>query len=109
MPPSTAVLSVERGDDPVPRLDLSPNPDRPSWVTVRTPSTGPAVDVRAHRLEGYVATLRVAESAPRGTIDGLDAWQATAGGVLGRPVRSVSEVLIERALGRKEQPVRRHT
>ncbi len=109
VPPSTAVLSVERGDDPVPRLDLSPNPDRPSWVTVRTPSTGPAVDVRAHRLEGYVTTLRVAESAPRGTIDGLDAWQATAGGVLGRPVRSVSEVLIERALGRKEQPVRRHT
>ena len=109
VPPSTAVLSVERGDDPVPRLDLSPNPDRPSWVTVRTPSTGPAVDVRAHRLEGYVATLRVAEAAPRGTIDGLDAWQATAGGVLGRPVRSVSEVVIERARVRKEEPVRRHT
>ena len=109
VPPTTAVLSVERGDDPVPRLDLSPNPDRPSWVTVRTPSTGPPVDVRAHRLEGYVATLRVAEAAPRGTIDGLDAWQASAGGVLGRPVRSVSEVVIERARVRAEQPVKRHT
>jgi hypothetical protein len=76
---------------------------------VRTPSTGPPVDVRAHRLEGYVSTLRVAEAAPRGTIDGLDAWQASAGGVLGRPVRSVSEVVIERVRGRQQQPVRRQT
>ena len=109
VPPSTAVLSVERGDDPVPRLDLTPNPDRPSWVTVRTPSTGPAVDVRAHRLEGYVATLRVAEGAPRGTIDGLDAWQASAGGVLGRPVRSVCELVIERSQVRGEPRARRQT
>ena len=109
VPATTAVLSVERGDDPVPRLDLSPNPDRPSWVTVRTPSTGPVVDVRAHRLEAYVETLRVAEGAPRGTIDGLDAWQASAGGVLGRPVRSVSELVIERVRPRKEPPVRRVT
>lgn len=96
VPPTTRVLSVERGDDPVPRLDLTPNPDRPSWVTVRTPSTGLAVDVRAHRLGGYVATLRVAEAAPRGTVAGLDAWQASAGGVLGRPVRSVSELRVQR-------------
>ncbi len=109
VPPTTAVLSVERGDDPVPRLDLSPNPDRPSWVTVRTPSTGPAVDVRAHRLEGYVATLRMAEAAPRGTIDGLDAWEASAGGVLGRPVRSVCEVVIERAAAREDRRARRQT
>jgi pimeloyl-ACP methyl ester carboxylesterase len=109
VPPITAVLSVERGDDPVPRLDLTPNPARPSWVTVRTPSTGPAVDVGAHRLEGYVATLRVAEGAPRGTVDGLDAWQASAGGVLGRPVRSVSEVVIERAAARAERGVPRQT
>ena len=69
----------------------------------------PGVDVRAHRVEGYVETLRVAEGAPRGTIDGLDAWQASAGGVLGRPVRSVSELVIERVRPRKEQPVRRVT
>jgi hypothetical protein len=36
VPPATRVLSVERGDDPVPRLDLSPNPESSSWVTVRT-------------------------------------------------------------------------
>ena len=96
VPSTTRVLSVERGDDPVPRLDLAPDPDRSSWVTVRTPADGPPVDVRAHRLEGYVATLRVAEAAPRGTVTGLDAWQASAGGVLGRPVRSVSELRVGR-------------
>jgi hypothetical protein len=96
VPSTTRVLSVERGDDPVPRLDLTPNPDRSSWVTVRTPSDGLPLDVRAHRLEGYVALLRVAEGASRGTIGGLDAWQASAGGVLGRPVRSVSELRVER-------------
>jgi hypothetical protein len=96
VPSTTRVLSVERGDDPVPRLDLTPNPDRSSWVTVRTPRDGLPVDVRTHRLEGYVGVLRVAEAAPRGTVAGLDAWQASAGAVLGRPVRSVSELRVER-------------
>ena len=96
VPATTRVLSVEHGDDPVPRLDLSPNPDRGSWVTLRTPGRGPPVDLGSHALEGYVATLRVAEGAPRGTVAGLDAWQASAGGVLGRPVRSVSELRVER-------------
>lgn len=109
VPSTTRVLSVERGDDPVPRLDLSPNPDRSSWVTVRTTGQGPPVDARSHRLEGYVATLRAAEGAPRGTITGLDGWQASAGRVLGRPVRSVSEVVVERARGGAEEVVRRQT
>ena len=104
--PSARVLSVERGDDPVPRLDLSPNPDRPSWVTVRTTGVGPPVDLRSHRLEGYVATLRAAEAAAPGTVHGLDAWEASAGGVLGRPVRSVSELVIERSGAKAEHPVR---
>ncbi len=96
VPDTTRVLSVERGDDPVPRLDLAPNPDRSSWVTVRTAGDGAPVDVRSHRLEGYVDLVRAAEGAPRGTVEGLDAWQASAGGVLGRPVRSVSELRVER-------------
>ena len=96
VPPATRVLSVERGNDPVPRLDLSPNPDRSSWVTLRTPRDGLPVDGQSHRLDGYVATLRVAEGAPRGTVAGLDAWQASAHAVLGRPVRSVSELRVER-------------
>lgn len=96
VPPTTRVLSVERGDDPVPLLDFTPNPDRSSWVTVRTPRHGLPVDVRSHRLEGYVTTLRVVQAAPRGTVAGLDAWQASARVVLGRPVRSVSELRVER-------------
>ena len=96
VPPTTRVLSVERGDDPVPRLDLTPQP-RPRVVGHRAhPARRSPVDVRDHALEGYVATLRVAEAAPRGTVAGLDAWQASAGGVLGRPVRSVSELRVER-------------
>jgi hypothetical protein len=99
VPATTRVLSVERADDPVPRLDLTPNPDRPSWVTVRAPGDNPPVDVRSHRLGGYVSTLRVAESAPRGTVAGLDAWRATAGAFLGAPVVDVTEVVVRRSRG----------
>jgi len=104
VPEATRVLSVERDDDPVPRLDLSPNPDRLSWVTVRAPGAGLPVDVRSHALEGYVEVVRVAEGAPRGTVDGLDAWQASAGSVLGRPVRSVSEVVVRREVAPQGVP-----
>ena len=65
--------------------------------------------MREHGLEGYVATLRVAEAAPRGTVAGLDAWQASAGGVLGRPVRSVFEAVVERSGSGAEEVVRRQT
>jgi hypothetical protein len=96
VPRGTRVLSVERRDDPVPRLDLSPNPDSTSWVTVRAPAGGLPLDPRQHRLGGYVDVLRVAEGAPRGTVAGLDAWQASAGGFLHGPVRSVSEAVVVR-------------
>ena len=96
LPASVRVLSVEHTDDPVPRLDLTPNPASSSWVTVRAPRGPAPVDVASHRLEGYVQTLGVAESAPRGTVPGLDAWQASAGAFLGAPVRSVSEFEVGR-------------
>ena len=96
VPASVRVLSVEHTDDPVPRLDLTPNPASSSWVTVRAPRGTAPVDVASHRLEGYVQTLGVAESAPRGTVPGLDAWQASAGAFLGAPVRSVSEFEVGR-------------
>jgi hypothetical protein len=35
IPSSVHVLSIENMQDPVPRLDGKPNPDRPNWVTVR--------------------------------------------------------------------------
>ena len=42
VPNGVRVLSVEHGDDPVPRLDLTPNPASGTWVTVRSPGTAPA-------------------------------------------------------------------
>lgn len=96
VPSSTRVLSVEHADDPVPRLDLTPNPADSSWLTIVAPAGARPVDVTRHRLGGYVDTVRVAEAAPRGTVPGLDAWQASAGAFLGTPVRSVSEVVVER-------------
>ncbi|PKW26424.1 hypothetical protein [Phycicoccus duodecadis] len=95
VPASVRVLSVEHADDPVPTLDLSPNPARASWLTLRV-GAGPPVDVGRHALAGYVTTVRAAEGAPRGTVSGLGAWEASAGTFLHRPVRSVHEVVVER-------------
>jgi PGAP1-like protein len=98
VPSSTRVLSVEHADDPVPRLDLTPNPAGDSWTTIVAPTRSLPVDVNRHRLGAYVQTVRVAEGAPRGTVGGLDAWQASAGTYLGAPVRSVSEVVVARGV-----------
>ena len=96
VPSRVRVLSVEHADDPVPRLDLTPNPAHATWLTLRSPAAAQPVDVDRHGLDGYVATVRLLEGAPRGTISGLDGWQASAGAFLGAPVRSVSEVVVER-------------
>ncbi len=95
VPRSVRVLSVEHADDPVPTLDLTPNPARPSWLTVRV-GQGPGSDLRRHALDEYVRTVRAAAGAPRGTVPGLGAWEASAGDFLHRPVRSVTEVVVER-------------
>lgn len=98
VPSSTRVLSVEHADDPVPRLDLTPNPAGHSWTTVVAPAGLQPLDVDRHRLDAYVQTVRVLQGAPRGTVAGLDAWQASAGAFLGAPVRSVSEVVVGRGV-----------
>ncbi|WP_392543162.1 hypothetical protein [Oryzobacter telluris] len=103
VPGSVRVLSVEHADDPVPRLDLTPNPARSSWLTVVAPPAELPVDPRRHALDAYVDTLRTAEDAPRGTVPGLDAWQASAGAFVGAPVRSVTEVVVERSLAGREE------
>ena len=96
VPPSVRVLSVEHTDDPVPRLDLTPNPSHSAWVTVRAAHGPAAVDLSSHARGAYVRTLGAAEGAPHGTVPGLDAWRASAGDFLGVPVRSVSEFQIRR-------------
>jgi hypothetical protein len=90
------VLAVEHTDDPVPRLDLSPNPASSRWVTIRAPCGPSLVDVGSHRREAYVDTLAAAEAAPRGAVPGLDGWRASAGDFLGVRVRSVSEFVVLR-------------
>lgn len=96
VPSTTRVLSVEHADDPVPRLDLTPNPADASWLTIVAPAGTRPLDLARHRLSAYVDTVRVVEGSPRGTVAGLDAWQASAGAFLGAPVRTVSEVVVER-------------
>ncbi len=92
------MLSIEHADDPVPGLDLSPNPAGDSWTTIVAPTRSLPLDVDRHRLAAYVQTVRVVEGAPRGTVAGLDAWQASAGTFLGAPVRSVSEAVVARGV-----------
>ncbi|MBT9256482.1 hypothetical protein KMZ32_13715 [Phycicoccus sp. MAQZ13P-2] len=95
VPDDVRVLSVEHADDPVPTLDLAPNPARASWLTLRV-GAGPPVDVARHRLGAYERTVRAAAGAPFGTVPGVRAWQASAGSVLGRPVLGVTEVVVTR-------------
>ncbi|WP_299446492.1 hypothetical protein [uncultured Phycicoccus sp.] len=99
------MLSVEHREDPVPALDLTPSPDRDGWVTVRA-GDGPALDVRRHALDEYVHTVRAAQGAPPGTVRGLGGWAATAGAFLHRPVRVVTEVVVERAAASLRADVR---
>lgn len=98
VPSTVKVLSIEHADDPVPGLDLTPNPGGRSWTTVVAPRAreGAPLDVHRHLLARYVQTARAAEGAPRGAVPGLDAWQVGAGDVLGRQVRSVRDHVIER-------------
>jgi hypothetical protein len=95
VPETVRVLSVEHADDLVPALDLTPNPARSSWVTLRA-GTGPPLDTRRHALAEYVATTRAAGEAPLGTVPGVPGWRVGAGAFLGRPVRSVTEVVVTR-------------
>ncbi len=103
VPAGTHVLSVEHADDPVPTLDLSPNPGRPGWLTLRVGDGAPTA-VSRHRLAEYERTLRAAQDAPHGAVPGLPAWESTAGDFLHRPVESVTEVVVARAGSRRAPP-----
>ena len=95
VPPRVRGLSVEHADDPVPTLDLTPNPVSGTWRTLRV-GPGPPADVGRHRLAGYEATLRAAQDAPWGTVPDVDAWEVGARGFLHRPVVAVTEVAVTR-------------
>ncbi len=78
IPPSVPVLSLEHVQDPVPRLDGSANPDRPTWTTVRADLRERGAPVSAGASHGSSIYLTTAEE-----VDGaiathesasLDAW-----------------------------------
>ncbi|MGL5867047.1 MAG: hypothetical protein ACRCYX_14485 [Dermatophilaceae bacterium] len=98
VPEQVRVLSVEHVDDPVPALDLTPNPARAGWLTLRSgPDDAPSLDVARHDREAYRATLAAASGAPRGAVSGLSGWEASAGDFLGRTVLSLTEVEVARS------------
>lgn len=103
LPSTVEVLSVEHAEDPVPALDLTPNPERAGWHTVRA-GTGPPVDVRRHLLDDYVRTTRAAQDAPRGVVPGVTAWEVSARSFLDGPVRSVTECAVERRAAAPKAP-----
>ena len=83
-PDDLVVLSLEHADDVVPRADLTANPDRPNWTTVRRevpggrmllPGSGPS----EHGALTYRETARLAAvAAATGSHSSLAAWSASA-------------------------------
>lgn len=67
-PAHVRVLSIEHEQDPVPRLDTQPNPDRANWTTVgRDVGDDPAVrgdPFEAHRGSRYTGTAELIDDAP---------------------------------------------
>ena len=68
LPPQVSVLALEHAQDPVPRLEGTPNPDRRSWVTV-TRDVGADLTAdprasRAHDARLYLATARSVDQSP---------------------------------------------
>jgi hypothetical protein len=83
VPAGIQVLSIEHAEDPVPGLDGAPDPDRPTWVSVRAGPVRagpelpelPVPSIAAHQATRYLATaLRVdASSDPS-----VRAWRRSA-------------------------------
>lgn len=81
VPDDVQVVSLEHHTDPVPRLDLVANPDRPNWTTVRrdVPGSAPVIDVGSHGAIPHRETARLAARAIEdGTEPSLVHWAATA-------------------------------
>ncbi len=84
VPAEVSVLSLEHDDDLVPDLDGADNPDRASWITVRTrakadPRTRQAAAAdpfAVHELPAYERTAAAVDLSPDSS---LRAWRAGAG------------------------------
>ena len=72
LPPQVSVLALEHSQDPVPRLEGTPNPDRRSWVTV-TREVGADLTAdprasRAHDARLYLATARSVDQSSSASV-----------------------------------------
>lgn len=79
VPSSVSVLALEHRQDPVPRLDGAPSPDRASWVTVRRDvpvGAGRPSAVAVHSAREYA---RTAGEADRSDAPSLRSWRAGSG------------------------------
>lgn len=128
VPAEVRVLSVEHHQDPVPRLEGRPNPDRAGWVTVSrdleaslardpdaVPGTNPAADPRAsevtpqdpprasaaHRSERYVETAALVDASDDRSVT---AWRAGAGAFFAGPEAASAVVVRDYRIARVEVP-----
>ncbi|MEO7069357.1 MAG: hypothetical protein ABI131_02575 [Nostocoides sp.] len=105
IPPTVPVLSLENLQDPVPRLDGTVNPDRPTWTTVRADLRergAPASAGASHASRVYLRTAEQVDGAiATHQSVSLDAWAAGAAPFFGgdRPARVTDYVLTRVATG----------
>ncbi len=95
IPETVTVLSVEHVQDPVPRLDAVPNPDRRTWTTVTrdlgSSSSGSRSAMAAHGTSTYLETAREIDAATgSGGSASLTVWARHAGPFLDGSRRRVS-------------------
>lgn len=111
IPASVPVLSLEHLQDPVPRLDGSSNPDRPSWTTVRADlreREAPTSALASHGSSPYLTTAQQVDSfiATHQSVS-LDAWAAGAAPFLGGDRRAdVTDYRVQRVPTRPLRPTR---
>ncbi len=101
VPASVPVLSLEHVQDPVPRLDGTPNPDRPSWTTVRVDLRergAPHSATASHGTSQYLTTAQQVDGLiAAGQSVSLDGWAAGAAPFLGGDRRAeVTDYRVER-------------
>ena len=115
VPPEVGVLSVEHRQDPVPRLEGRPNPDRSGWVTVSRdleagleagPEAGPEAGSEAprrasaaHRSERYVETAAAVDASDDRSVA---AWRAGAGAFFAGPEGPSTVVVRDYRIARVE-------
>jgi hypothetical protein len=106
VPADVSVLSLEHRQDPVPRLEGQPNPDRRGWVTVTRDLRGGPVHTagRAHATSEYARTAALVDASADPS---SAAWRQGSSRFFAQPSGATAEVAtavvsdfrVERVLG----------